>query len=74
MKYYTRVSGSQRTSKAKRITFEENFAGQGGVPHMAFLDEKGVYHFIVPQNEADVKTLLRQAHVLMHHVKDDPNP
>lgn len=67
MKYFTRRYGSQRRSKETQVKFEINFGGQGGQPYMVFVEEtaKGLkYHFLQPENIADVKELQSQAAIL----------
>lgn len=70
MRYWTRKHGSQRTSKVQQITFEQNFAGQGGFSFMSFQDEKKVWHIIQPENIKEVRELQSQAGILSLNVKE----
>lgn len=69
MKYWRRNNGSQRTSKPQSITFEPNFAGQGGFDYMAFFD--GIrYHCIQPETIEEVRQLQSQAAILALTIKE----
>jgi hypothetical protein len=66
MKYFTRRHSSQRASAQEDMSFEPNFAGQGGYPYLA-LRAGDKYHIIHFETAEEVKELLSQAHIIHHN-------
>lgn len=69
MLYWTRKRGSQRISQKRRVNFEPNFAGQGGIDCLIFFDGTN-YLFFQPENIKEVRELQSQAGILSINVKE----
>lgn len=66
-----RKHGSQRMSKPIKLTFlSYNTAGQGGVPYMTLVSEDQQYYMFEPENEAEARVLLSEAHIVFANMKD----
>jgi hypothetical protein len=70
MLLHRRQHGSQRPKKPIRVTLEPNFTGPGGSNRLTFKTERGEYLMFEPEDEAEMRQLLSEAHITHHNTKD----
>ena len=66
MLLHRRKHGSQRPMAPIKLTLQPNI----GEPEMTFRDQDGTWYRLVPENEAEMKQLLSEAHIIHHNWKE----
>jgi hypothetical protein len=70
MKYWTRVSGSQRASSTQQATFGLNFSGQGGDNKLVIKIENNKFLIFEPETIEEIRELQSQAAILAHNFRN----
>jgi hypothetical protein len=67
MLLHRRKHGSQRAKAPVKLTIQPNVSGDADI---TFRDEEGTWYRLEPENEAEMKQLLSEAHIIHHNWRD----